>query len=394
MPHDERRLAWAYLSRVIEGPSRTLSTLLASGKEVEAIATAVKKREPWIGDLLAETASRYDWNRAAQDLDDVAALGGRMITPDDAEWPSEALDSAFSFAASGMSEHIRSYQSDAIAPHVLWVKGAPLRPLTAQAVTIVGTRALSNYGRNATALLTRGLVQHSWTIVSGGALGVDTVAHEEALAQGGSTIVVQACGLDRTYPSANTRLFRAIGNSAHSALVTEYPPGVNPQRHRFLTRNRLSAALSLGTVVTQAAWRSGALNTLSWAAGLGKVAMAVPGPITDTNSFGCLAKIRDGDAQMVCSADEIRALLSAVGEIDVDAQYELDFAANPIQKLSRNEMRVFDALCAQPQSATTIAENAGLTVGLTMHLLLELERKALIQRQRTNWVRHPNFKGY
>lgn len=383
-----RRKAWAYLSRVVEGPSRNLQDLLKQGYEPEAIVQAIKNRESWLGALLAETESRYSWDRSDADLELVSRLGGRLVTPDDAEWPTEVLDSAFGFAASGYSDHARSYQADAVAPHALWVRGASLRQLCAQAVSLVGTRAASQYGKQAAQLVTAGLSDCGWTVVSGGALGIDTVVHTTALNRRGATMVVLACGIDRYYPARNTPMLQAIADSDNGAVVTEYPPGLAPQRHRFLTRNRLVAALSQGTVVVEAAWRSGALNTLSWAAAFGRVAMAIPGPITTPGSLGCHERIRNGQAQLVCSADEIRELVSKIGEVDVGSQYELAFAANEVQKLSRNELRVFDALSVSSAlSAEVVAREAGLTIKLAVHLLVGLMDRGLVLRQGGGWLR-------
>lgn len=383
----ERRRAWAYLSRVIEGPSRNLQQLFDAGRQPEAIAQAVRRREGWIGSLLAETETRYTWDRADEDLAIAQSVGGRLICPDDDEWPVEAFDSAFGFAASGCSEHTRSYQSDAVAPHALWVRGGNLRQLSSHSVAIVGTRAVSNYGVQATRMIAAGLLEHQYTMVSGGALGVDAVVHSEALTRGGSTIVVQACGLDKHYPAKNSGLFQTVASRPNCAIVSEYPPGLSPQRHRFLTRNRLVAALSQGTVVTEAAWRSGALNTLSWAAAFGRVAMAVPGPITTTGSLGCHERIRRGDAEMVCSAEEVREMVSKIGEVDVGGQYEIDFAASPVQKLSRNEMRVFDVTGPDSMDSSEIAQGAGLPVKLTVFLLMDLSRQGLIERVGNGWRR-------
>lgn len=386
----DRLKAWAYLSRVVEGPSVHLQALLKEGRDPEAIAHAIKNREPWIGALLRETASRSDWDVAQQDLEKVVAIGGRLITPEDHDWPVEEFEHAFGFAASGMSDHVRTYQDDAVPPHALWVRGGNLRALTAQAVTIVGTRAASHYGTEVTSMLVNNLVAHQWTIISGGALGIDTVAHNAALRGGGSTVVVAACGIDRSYPAHNRRLFDDIVEKGAGAIISEYPPGTTPQRHRFLTRNRLAAALSKGTVVTEAAWRSGALNTLSWCSGLGRVAMAVPGPVTTAGSLGCHERIRNGQAELVCSGDEVRSLLGKIGELDTQEQYELSYAPTPVQGLSRNELRVFDALGRNSQDAGEAAAQTGLPLALVVHLLVDLHKRGLVVRDGTQWRRVPD----
>lgn len=377
--------SWAYLNRVVEGPSRPLQELLSAGRSADEIAHGVRARATWIGELASQTASRYNWDRPAEDLEIAHSVGARLISPEDSEWPSEAFTHAFGFAATGRSPHIRSYQSDAVAPHVLWVKGSPLAGTIAQSVGVVGTRAVTRYGVEATRQIAQGLSAHHWTIVSGGALGIDTTAHEAALSAGGLTVAVAACGIDRVYPARNASLLEKV--AGQGSVVSEYPPGTTPQRHRFLTRNRLVAALTQGTVVVEAAWRSGALNTLSWAEGLGKVAMAVPGPITSAGSLGCHERIKSGRAQLVTGADDIRSLVGAAGALDVEQQYELAFTATPVQSLSRNELRIFDA-CGEPNmSAQEIAVSAGLPLPLVVHLLMDLERRGIILRDGTVWSR-------
>lgn len=139
--------------------------------------------------------------------------------------------------------------------------------------------------------------------------------------------------------------------------------------------------------MVEAAWRSGALNTLSWASGLGKVAMAVPGPVTTVGSLGCHERIRNGEAQLVTSGEEIRGLLSSAYEVDSQLQYELSFAATPIQGLSRNELRVFDCLGTHPKDATELATDAGMRLPLVIHLLIELQKKSLVLRDGRCWLR-------
>ncbi|MBC3185318.1 DNA-protecting protein DprA [Corynebacterium sp. zg-331] len=386
MIFSDMELAFAYLSRVVEGPSRQLTELLEEGREAPEIAEGVRGRKRWLGHLLAQTATRYEWDRAEQDLELARRCGARLLYPGHEEWPTEQLDHAFGFARSGVSTHVRTYQSDAVRPHALWVRGGNLRELCAQAVAVVGTRAQSRYGAQATAHIVQGLAQHRWTVISGGALGIDAEAHHGALRCGGATVVVAACGIDRAYPARHARLFDDVARSG--AVVTEYPPEVPPQRHRFLTRNRLVAALSQGTVVVEAAWRSGALNTLSWAEGLGRIAMAVPGPITGAGSMGCHERIREGRAQLVTSADDIRALLAPVGALDVAEQYELSYAPDAIQALSRNELRVFDALpVSRSEDTRAIARGAGLSLPLTVHLLVELSTRNLVALDGEKWRR-------
>ncbi|AGF72777.1 DNA-processing protein DprA [Corynebacterium halotolerans] len=378
--------SWAYLNRVVEGPSRALQELLAAGRDADEIADGVRRRASWLGGLAEETAARHDWDRAEQDLAAAAEAGARLLTPEDADWPRLELDRAFGFAATGMSEHVRTYQSDAVTPHALWVRGGAVTPALAQSVAVVGTRAVTRYGVEVTRQIVGGLAAHQWTVVSGGALGIDTAAHEAALAAGGTTVAVTACGIDRVYPARNAALLDRIADVG--CVISEYPPGTPPQRHRFLTRNRLVAALTRGTVVVEAAWRSGALNTLSWAEGLGRVAMAVPGPVTGAGSLGCHERIRHGRAQLVTGADDIRSLLGPAGAVDAAEQYELQFAPTAVQGLSRNELRVFDALDpGVGRAAQEVSAVAGLPLALTVHLLVDLGKRGLVAREGVEWRR-------
>lgn len=385
MKVDDRLRAWAYLSRVFEGPSRNLADLLFSfDGDVEKIAHGIRNRETWIGPVMEETFTRYSWDQVDDDLAIVDSLGGRLVTPDSSEWPEELFSSAFGFAAASSCEHILKHQSVAIAPHALWVLGGNISALTAQAIGVVGTRAVSSYGTAVTRDLVGGLVANQWSIISGGALGVDTVAHAEALRCGGSTLVVAAGGIDRDYPARNKALFKRIVSSG-GAIITEFPPGTPPHRHRFLTRNRLVAALSTGTVVVEAGWRSGALNTLSWASGLGRQAMAMPGPVTNQGSVGCHERIRNGAAEMVCNADEVRALVSPLGTLDPSLGLELRFGSSPLQALTRNELRVYDSVGKQPTDTSSVAVSAGLPMPLTMHILVYLQKLGLVRRVGKEW---------
>lgn len=384
--------AWAYLGRVVEGPSRDIQALLAAGRGVEEIARGVRTRASWIGDLARATEARHTWDRPAKDLEDAGSVGYSLLTPDSPNWPREALASAFAAYRAGdaAGEVSEANRPNAVPPHVLWVKGAADVPgLIARSVAFVGTRAATDYGRVATSELTHGLAKHQYTVVSGGALGIDTVAHEAALAAGVPTIAVAACGPGITYPKRNQKLFERIAASGGS-VITEYPPGMAPDRHRFLTRNRLVAALAQGTVVVEAAFRSGALNTLAWANDFGRVAMAVPGPITSPGSLGTNLAIRHERAALVLSADDIHEILSPIGQVDAELQMELEYAADPIQSLSRNELRIFDALPATGHgglTAESVAARAGLTVGLTVHILVDLAKRAVVRREGEEWLR-------
>lgn len=381
--------SWAYLSRVVEGPSIHLQHLLAKDIGADEIAHGVRTRASWIGGLGSQTQHRYTWDQPAQDLERAKAAGFKLLTPDSPEWPGEHIKRVF-HCGYPESERKLDLDQDAVAPHALWVKGnGNLAVLLAQSVGIVGTRTATSYGRGATENLVQGLAKHQYTIVSGGALGIDTAAHQAALDCGAPTVVVAACGPGYTYPLSNEKLFDRVCASG-GAIITEYPPGTTPDRHRFLTRNRLVAGLTQGTVLVEAAFRSGALNTLKWVNNLNGRAMAVPGPITATESLGTNLAIRNEQATMVLNADQIHEMISEMGTIDAAEQQELDFPKTLVQQLSHNELRIYDALPRVGEGsriAEEIAADAGLTIGLTVHILMDLAKRGVVQRERKLWSR-------
>lgn len=375
--------SWAYLSRVVEGPSPDVQALLAAGRDADEIAHGVKTRATWIGSLARATERRYATDRSAEDLEAAASFGYSLLTPESAEWPAAALASSFGHGEAASLD-------GGWPPHALWVRGATnLATLLERSVAFVGTRAATPYGTQATGDLAAGLAKHSYTVVSGGALGIDTVAHQAALDHQTPTVVIAACGPGRVYPAANAGLFDKVATGG-GAIVTEYPPHVTPDRHRFLTRNRLIAALTQGTIVVEAGYRSGALNTLTWATAFGRPVMAVPGSILSASSLGTNLAIYQGKAQMVLNAHQIHELLSPFGAVDAEAEMEALFPATQVQRLSRNELRVYDSLPAfgdGGSDAETIAERAGLTVALTVHILLDLQQRGVVERQRRTWHR-------
>lgn len=233
-----------------------------------------------------------------QELERAERLGIRFVTPIDSEWPESLydLDTAPSLSERGG------------VPIGLWVKGdgGPLNEH--QSVAIVGSRSATTYGVALAGEIAAGVAQAGHTVVSGGAFGIDNAAHRGALATQGRTIAVFACGVDRAYPAAHRSLFDYIADTG--LLVSEAAPGAAPTRIRFLARNRLIAALSRGTVVVEAAVRSGALNAANWAHALDRPVMGVPGPVTSAASAGVHQLIRAGRATLVTDADEVNEILN------------------------------------------------------------------------------------
>ncbi len=227
-------------------------------------------------------------------LDRAATVGARCLLPGYSEWPTQLDD---------LGE---------ATPLLLWVRGDSLRMDLIRSVSIVGARACSPYGRGQAETLAAELALFGWTIVSGGAYGIDAAAHQGALAVGGRTVLVSAGGVDKPYPRAHEHLFRRVQRSG--AVVSECPLGAPPARHRFLTRNRIIAAISRGTVVVEAALKSGARGTAAAATRLSRHVMAVPGPATSDLSTGCHDLIRQGAAVLVGGTNDILELVTPLGQ--------------------------------------------------------------------------------
>jgi DNA processing protein len=211
--------------------------------------------------------------------------GLRVIQPGDAEWPTQLDDLGDT------------------RPLQLWVRGtADIRLSCVNSVSIVGSRAATGYGNHVAIEMAAHLAERGVAVVSGGAYGIDAAAHRGALAASGVTVAVLAGGIEFGYPRGHGDLFGAI--AADGALVSECPPDRGPTRPGFLVRNRIIAALSRGTVVVEAALRSGALNSARHARELCRPVMAVPGPVTSEQSAGCHELIRDYGAMCVtCGSD-------------------------------------------------------------------------------------------
>ncbi|MEU4315033.1 DNA-processing protein DprA [Nocardia sp. NPDC024068] len=327
---EERQLAWAYLSRVVLGPCPALSALIDSVGVREAARAVRESSLPEV--LRAATEHRRELDLAARDIETMQGLGGRLVTPDDPEWPAWRI--------LGLAQLTPGRDPDGAVPLVLWVRGDRcLAELTERALAVVGARCSTGYGDRVTGTICGELAANGWTIVSGAAFGIDGMAHRAALAVGGATIAVLACGTDRPYPAQHDRLLARIAETG--LVISEYPPGTPARKHHFLARNRLVAALSDAVLVVEAGVRSGARNTVKWARRIGRPALAVPGSVDSAASAGCHRMIRDGEAVLVGGVDDV------VAEA---APLHLPLAAGPqgwpAARLGTVEARVYAALPA------------------------------------------------
>jgi DNA processing protein len=362
--------AWAYLSRVVEPPCAELAALVDRVGPVDA---AERVRRGQVDDVLARhTEARREIDRAAYDLDLLARRSGRLITPDDDEWP------VLAFAAFGGD--VVAAKPQGRLPLVLWAMGpARLDETAHRAAAVVGTRASTSYGEQVAADLAAGLAEQDVAVVSGGAYGIDGAAHRAALAVEGITVAVLAGGLDIPYPAGHSGLLHRIGGNG--LLVTEYPPGVRPARYRFLTRNRLVAAFAGAAVVVEAGLRSGAANTAAWARALGRVVGAVPGPVTSSASTGCHVLLRAG-AEVVTRAEDIVELVGHVGELAP----EQPRPATALDGLSDAERQVYEALPGRGVATVDeIAVAAALQPARVLAPLAMLEIAGLAERHDGRW---------
>jgi DNA processing protein len=370
------RLARAVLTWVAEPGDAQLGVLLQQRSPAAVVAALTTGTA--LGTALAVpglTRARQRWAARLGDAPTGVTVeawqrdGIRLVCPDDPEWPSQ-LD----LLGAGR-------------PWGLWVRGqADLRFACLRSVSIVGTRAATGYGTHVTAELAAALAERGWTVVSGGAFGIDGQAHRGALAAEGVTVAVLPSGLDAPYPRSHHDLFEAI--VTHGALVSEQPPGRMPTRPGFLVRNRLIAALSRGTVLVEAALRSGALNTARHARDQNRPLMAVPGPVTSMASAGCHLAIRDWGAVCVTDVHDVLACLSFnPGDLD-------DRSRSPV--LPRDELdpvsrSVLEAVPARGGwGPARIAVSAGVDFDTVLRCLGELAAGGFIERCERGWrVRRP-----
>jgi len=238
----------------------------------------INKASGGIRQVLIDTSAQELW-------EEIEFAEARFITPSSMFWPTSLND---------LSN----------PPIGLIIKGANL---PAQSISIVGTRKPTLYGARVASEFASGFADRNWAVVSGGAYGIDTHAHRGCLAAEGSTFAVLASGVSVNYPAGNNKIFSELQESG--ALISEVMPRVGARAERFLTRNRLIAALSKGTIVIEAAFRSGSLRTARDAAEIMRPVMAVPGPITSPTSDGCHRLIGERLAEIVTSVPDALELM-------------------------------------------------------------------------------------
>lgn len=368
---DEILLARAYLSRVAEPACIPIWDCVRRIGPTEAARMISGGRGS--DEVSAATSARREHVDPHADLEAAQRHGIRLVVPESDDWPHFAMAAlertgqgrAASFHA---GERKVADSGEPVPPLALWVKGiGRLSSIGVRSVGIVGSRAATAYGEHVTADLGYGLAGREIVVVSGGAYGIDAAAHRSALAAGGQTVVVSAGGLDRPYPSGNATLFDRAAQSG--LVISESPPGAAPHRHRFLTRNRLIAALSTGTVVVEAARRSGAANTAAHCFTQGRPVMAVPGPVTSPMSAGCheLLRREPEPALLVTSVDDVLAVVGVMGDgLAPEGQEQNQGAGRGLRAeldlLDPLARRVFEGLpVRRPARPDEIAQRCGVS---------------------------------
>lgn len=323
---------------------------------------------------------RLRWNRRMErtlnaEAHMAATCGAWLVTPADPLWPPQLNDLG------------------PARPYGLWCRGDSRHLLdlaSAPSVALVGSRDPSIYGTEATTHLAAELARRGYTVISGGAMGIDIAAHRAALTQQGSdlpTIAFMAGGLDRLYPAQNSDALNMIVD--RGLIMSEVSVGNTPTRWRFLERNRLIAALARHTIVVEARWRSGALNTARHAMEIGRTLWAVPGQINSPNSVGTNRLLRDGLAQTLTEAADILEYDTAAGfELGTEHQSEWDQAASSsaLDELTERQGRVWDDLSPRSyRGVDEIAAALGLSARDVMADLFHLGRCGLAESSGTSW---------
>jgi DNA processing protein len=357
------RVAWNVIAEPGDGVA---GTLIAELGPVESLSVATDAGSALVPPgtsprALQEACERWRPRASPQAVVDAlsvaSARGARLVLPGGPLWP-DAVDD--------LGVH---------APTMLWVRGDPALLSAEPRVAIVGARASSGYGDLLAAEFAGDLAATGCVVISGGAYGIDGAAHRAALAVGGATVALLAGGVDRSYPQGHQSLLREIARTG--AVVSEVPCGTAPTKWRFLSRNRLIAALGHATVVIEAGWRSGSINTAGHAAALGRPLGAVPGPVTSATSAGCHRLLREYDARCVTTTTEIRELWESA--ITPSRAAVVD---------DPDQVRLRDALSTRTAlPASELARRSGLSVQRVEALLGLLDLEGAVARSGSGWRR-------
>ncbi len=360
------------LGRVVSalGAVGTADLLLSRCSARDLIEAAGGAGEPLApkeaDDGLKRWTPRIDAAVLTRSMGQASRVGARFLIPGDAEWPI------------GMDD------LDRHAPLGLWVRGrVDVFAGNSPSIALVGARAATGYGEHVAGEASAGLSDRGFVVVSGGAYGIDGMAHRAALASDGTTVAFLAGGIDRFYPMGHESLLTRIASS-NGAVISEVPCGTAPTKWRFLERNRLIAAASDATVVLEAGLRSGSINTAGHASALGRPLGAVPGPVTSPASAGCHRLLREYDA--VCVVDAAQMAELAVGPTS-STLAGLGSGWGGVGE-SPDGVRVLDELSTRtPRELGEIVQRSGVVSSRVMSVLGELEADGVVVRRDGLWLR-------
>jgi DNA processing protein len=357
---EENTIARLGLSAAFEPGRESIGQAISEFGAVSVVQELSARRGATVG--LAVMQDRWlseDWMAAARtEREQCAERGIKISIPGQRSWPTQLDD---------LGDR---------APLALRIMGsANLRTAAARSVAMVGARSATQYGQWVAEDMSAQLAVLGWSVISGGAFGIDAACHHGALAVGGISIAVSAGGVDRAIPASHSALFDRLYRAG--VVVGEVPIGSHPNRHRFLIRNRVIAALSPAVVVVEAATRSGALSTAREALGMGRVVAAVPGPVTSSMSAGCHALIRDTDAVLVTSADEVIGLVMPADQ---------KRSRQKGREVTFGQSRLIDAVDAVPRELAVLAELLDAPEQEVAADAFLLERWGWIKRVSNGWV--------
>ncbi|MCD4557124.1 DNA-processing protein DprA [Schaalia sp. lx-100] len=313
--------------------------------------------------------ARIDMVNIEKELSIVHRIGGYVLTPDSAQWPHMLKDLG------------------PVMPSALWVKG---RISSQPCVALVGARASTRAGERTCRDMAVALTDKGFTVVSGGAIGIDAAAHHGAVDAGGKTYALMAGGLGALYPATNRELFEKIVSTG-GALISEVPPSWRPARWRFLARNRLIAALSMGVVVIEASYRSGALATARHGVELGREVGAVPGSVDGVMSQGCHELIRQGGI-LIRHAEDIQRMIYPFADVNESVGYDHPHqktrVVSGIETLPEEQRRVWEAMPLH--SAVTVEKlsySSGLSRSEVLSALAYLDLAGWVSAHSRGWRR-------
>jgi len=366
---DEERLARVALGCLVEPGDPRLVRLVAELGAVAVRGHLAEERD--LGGVQSDVSTRLAGLDPERELAQAARLGIRFVMPGDEEWPA-SLDQLYS----AETVHERGGP-----PLGLWVKGPVRLNELERSVAVVGARSATTYGTSVAGEIAAVVARAGHPVISGAAFGIDQAAHRGALGASGTTVAVLACGADRVYPAAHRALLEHLGE--HAAILSEVPPGRAPTRTRFLSRNRIIAAITRGTVVVEAALRSGALNTAGWAGRLHRPVMGVPGPVTAAQSQGVHQLIRSGAASLVTGGADVLELVGSSGEHLTGRRRG---HARRRDVLSPREAQVLDAVpVLRAVGADSVARSAGVGLMEVRSVLVRLEHLGLVTPVGSGW---------